>query len=101
VKTPSSQRNAVLAYRRRLRVQGVARFEVMALDEDRELIRSTARCLAERGKEGVKLREAILENLPKGEEAPGRIWEALRRSPLVGENLNLRRSRGRGRKVVL
>ncbi len=101
VKAKSSQRDAVLAYRQRMRVKGVGRFEVMALDEDRDLIRNAARCLAERGQNSERLREAMLENLPAAEEEPGRIWRALRRSPLVGERLNVRRSREQGRKVDL
>ena len=42
----SSQKRAVRNFRVRLRARGFARFEVLGLDTDRDLIRSLARRLA-------------------------------------------------------
>jgi len=43
----TSQKRALNNYRKRLNQRGMARFEVLGLDTDRELIRSLARRLAE------------------------------------------------------
>src|SRR5205823_9061005 len=43
----TSQKRAIKNYRNRLHQRGMARFEVLGLDADRDLIRSLARRLAE------------------------------------------------------
>jgi hypothetical protein len=99
--TLRSQRKAVQDYRNRLRQQGLNRFEVVALDSDRDLIRSLARCLASPSAESDRLREAVIEHLPLQPGSTGGIWKALRASPLVGAGLKLERKVTRGRKVDL
>jgi hypothetical protein len=54
--TSSSQMRALASYRRRLGERGMARFEVLGLDADRELIRALARRLAENDAEAARLR---------------------------------------------
>jgi hypothetical protein len=94
----SSQKRAIQNYRNRLSKRGLARFEVLGRDTDRELIRSLARRLAEDSPEAAQLRTAVRRSIG---ETPGKggILAALRRSPLVGADLNLSRSREGGRKV--
>ncbi|WP_279359697.1 hypothetical protein [Methylobacterium indicum] len=81
--------------------QGLARFEVRGRDADRDLIRTLARRLAGDGPEAERLRalvdRAITEEPPKR----GGILAALRRSPLVGADLDLDRPREEGRTVDL
>jgi len=45
----TAQKRALRNYRSRLTKRGIARFEVLGLDADRDLIRSVARRLAEDG----------------------------------------------------
>jgi hypothetical protein len=79
----------------------MARFEVLGLDADRDLIRSLAKRLAEEGPEAAKIRTTLRTTL-HGEAPPkGRILAALRRSPLVGSDLDLTRVLEEGRQVDL
>lgn len=48
----SAQKRAIENYRSRLTKRGIARFEIQALDADRELIRTVARKLTEKGARG-------------------------------------------------
>ena len=97
----AAQKRAIQNYRARLTQRGFKRFEVMALESDRELIRSLARHLAEDGPEAEQIREAV-KTLVAGEPPkPGGILAALRRSPLVGADLDLSRPREEGRRVDL
>jgi hypothetical protein len=97
----SSQKRAIQNYRTRLSERGLARFEVLGLDTDRDLIRGLARSLAEQGPENSELRLALAKAIESDAPAKGGILAALRRSPLVGAKLNLSRSRAGGRKVIL
>jgi len=97
----SSQRRAIKNYRSRLSKRGLARFEVLGLDADRELIRSLARRLAEEGPEAKRLRAAVSQTIAGEPPKKGGIVAALRRSPLVGADLDLTRSREEGRKVEI
>jgi hypothetical protein len=81
--------------------RGLARFEVLGLDEDRDLIRSLARRLAEGGTEATRIRSTVLRTVAGEQPRKGGIYAALRRSPLVGADLNLTRSRETGRKIEL
>ena len=97
----TSQRRAIRNYRARLSKRGLARFEVLGRDSDRDLIRSLARQLAEDGPEASKLR-AILSRSVAGEPPrKGGILSALRRSPLVGADLDLARPREEGRDIEM
>ncbi|ACI91187.1 conserved hypothetical protein [Afipia carboxidovorans OM5] len=81
--------------------RGLARFEVLARDADRDLIRSLARRLAEDDAEASKLRAIVGEAVAGEPPKKGGILAALRRSPLVGADLDLSRQREEGRKVDL
>ena len=55
----TSQRCANKRYRERLAERGMARFEVLGRNTDRELIRSVAKCLAEEGLDSDRLRAVV------------------------------------------
>lgn len=96
-----SQKRAVQNYRSRLGERGLARFEVLGRDSDRDLIRSLARRLAEETPEAAELR-AVVDRAVMGEPPrKGGILAALRRSPLVGAELDLTRPREEGREVEI
>ena len=99
--TITAQTRAIRNYRSRLRKQGVTRFEVLAFETDRDLIRSLAKRLAQNDSESARLREIIREEIAPEQEKKGGIFAALRRSPLVGADLDLTRSHETGRKVDL
>jgi hypothetical protein len=77
----------------------MARFEVLGLDADRDLIRSLAKRLSEDGPDAARIRAAVSRTITGEPPKKGGILAALRRSPLVGAELNLARSRESGRKV--
>ena len=99
--TNTAQKRALKRYRKRLAKRGMARFEVLGLHADRALIRSLARRLADRSPEVTQirttLRRAILDKPPR----KGGILSALRRSPLVGADLEVTRSIADDRKAHL
>lgn len=97
----AAQRKAIQNYRARLTQRGFTRFEVMALDADRELIRTLARRLAEEGPEAEQVRSAVKTAVAGAPSKPGNILTALRRSPLVGADVDFSRPREEGRKVDL
>jgi hypothetical protein len=97
----TAQKRALRNYRTRLVKRGMARFEVLGLDADRELIRSLARRLAADDPEALRIRTAVSQTIAGEPPKKGGILAALRRSPLVGADLNLARSRDTGRKVDL
>ncbi len=94
-----SQKRAIQNYRSRLGERGLARFEVLGRDADRALIRSLARRLAEDGPEASRLRAAVRQTIAGEPPRKGGVLAALRRSPLVGADLDLTRPREGGRKV--
>jgi len=79
----------------------MARFEVLGLDADRELIRSLAKRLAEDDPDAVRIRAAVSQTIAGEPPKKGGILAALRRSPLVGAGLNVSRSHEAGRKIDL
>jgi hypothetical protein len=95
----ASQRRAVKSYRSRLKKRGLARFEVLGLDSDRDLIRTLARRLAEDDAEAARLRAAMSRTVSGEPLRKGGILAALRRSPLVGADLELTRSHDEGRDI--
>ncbi len=97
----TSQQRALRNYRSRLTERGMARFEVLGLDSDRDLIRSLARRLAEDSPQAARVRETVSRTIADEPPKKGGILKALRRSPLVGADLDLARSREAGRKVAL
>src|SRR4051812_44364559 len=97
----AAQKRAIRNYRARLTQRGFTRFEVMALESDRELIRTLARRLAEDGPEAERVRTAVKTAVADEPLKSGGILRALRRSPLVGADLDLSRPREEGRRVDL
>jgi hypothetical protein len=95
----SSQKRAVKSYRKRLKTRGLARFEVLGLAADRELLRSLARRLAQSESDARQIRTSMRKALSGEPPRKGSILNALRRSPLVGADLDLGRSVTEGRKV--
>ena len=95
----SSQKRAIQNYRSRLSARGLTRFEVLGLGDDRVLIRSIARRLAQEGPEASRLRAAVSQTITGDPPTKGGILAALRRSPLVGADLDLRRPNEAGREV--
>jgi hypothetical protein len=98
----SSQRRAIEAHRRRLAERGLGRFEVRGLEADKELIRGIARRLAAGDAEAGALRADLARRVTdSGPPRVGGILTALRRSPLVGAELDLSREETPGRDVGL
>jgi hypothetical protein len=97
----TAQKRAVRSYRARLGKRGLARFEVLGRDSDRDLIRTLARRLAEDDADAARLRAAVTDTIADEPRKKGGIFAALRRSPLVGVGLDLARLRDSGRKVEL
>jgi hypothetical protein len=97
----SSQKRAIQNYRARLSERGLSRFEVLGRDADRDLIRSLARRLAEHGPEASRLRAAVSQSIAGEPPKKGGILAALRRSPLVGADLDVTRPREDGRNVEI
>ena len=96
-----SQKRALKNYRKRLIERGMSRFEVLGLDADRELIRSLARRLAENGSDAARVRATVRRTISDEPSRKGGILDALRRSPLVGADLDTTRPVTDGRKVEL
>jgi hypothetical protein len=95
------QKRALNRYRKRLKQRGMARFEVLGLDADRELIRSLARRLAGDGPDSARIRATVRLTISGEQSKKGGILNALRRSPLVGADLDLSRPLTPGRRVDL
>lgn len=95
----TAQKRALRNYRTRLVKRGMARFEVLGLNADRDLIRSLAKRLAEDDSDAAQIRAAVSRTIAGEPPRKGGILAALRRSPLVGADLNLARSQEAGRKV--
>ena len=97
----TSQKRAIQTYRVRHGERGLARFEVLGRAADRDLIRSLARQLAEDGPDAQRLRNVVSHSITGEPPKKGGILAALLRSPLVGADLDLTRSREAGRKVEI
>jgi len=95
------QKRALQKYRSRLAARGLARFEVLGRADDRALLRSLARRLAEGGAEAARIQAEVSRAIAKEPPKTGGIVAALRRSPLVGVELDLRRPRVAARRVDL
>lgn len=99
--TSKSQKRAIQNYRERLDKRGLARFEVLAPDGDRELFRELASRLSKNDGKASEIRTSIKKTIAGKSSSKGGILAALRRSPMVGADLNLKRERTSGRKVSL
>ena len=96
-----SQKRALASHRRRLRERGVARYEVRGLEKDKDLVRQFAKRLTAEDSGAARLREEVARSVFKAPMTGKEIWEALRRSPLVGLELDLEREFTTGRDVDL
>ena len=99
--TNTAQKRALKRYRKRLTERGMARFEVLGRITDRELIRSLARRLADRSPEVTQIRTTLRRAILDKPQRKGGILSALRRSPLVGADLEVTRSIADDRKAHL
>jgi len=97
----AAQKRAIENYRARLAERGIVRFELQAPESDRELLRTLARKLSEEGPEAGALQRTVQQAVEGEPSRTGGIVAALRRSPLVGADLDLSRAREEGRKVDL
>ena len=97
----SSQTRALRNHRKLLSQQGMARFEVLGLATDRELIRSMGRKLANNGPEANELREIVNKKVVAEPRKKGGILAALLRSPLVGADLDFSRPKVDMRRIDL
>jgi hypothetical protein len=95
----AAQARAVRNYRKRLKKTGMARFEVVGLDRDRDLIRKLARKLADESKEAAEIRASLATRVDEQVREKGAIWAALRRWPIA--DLDLTREYTEGRKIDL
>jgi hypothetical protein len=95
------QKRALNRYRKRLTQRGMARFEVLGLKADRKLIRSLAKRLADDDSDSARIRAAVQLTISGDESKKGGILDALRRSPLVGADLDLKRPLTSGRRIEL
>lgn len=93
----NSQRRAKQAQHRLSSGTGLGRFEVRGLEADKALIRSLARRLAAKDDAARTLRAELARRVA-GSEPPrvGGVLAVLRRSPLVGADLDLTREESFG-----
>lgn len=91
-----SQTRAVNNYRKRLKDRGMARFEVLAPSADRELIRALAQRLAKNGEDAGRLHLSLRQAVSDEAATKGGILRALRRSPLVGADIDMSRTHWSG-----
>ena len=96
-----AQKRAIENYRSRLTKRGIVRFELQAFESDRDLIRRLARRLIEEGPIARNIRRTVRQAVSGEPPRTGGILTALRRSPLVGADLDLTRPRDKGRMVKL
>ena len=97
----TAQNRAIKNYRSRLLTRGVARFEVLGLEADRDLIRSLAKRLAQNDPEASRIRLEVTRTVSATLGNKGGILVALRRSPLVGADLEMDRPFDPGRTLDL
>jgi predicted dinucleotide-binding enzyme len=97
----AAQRRAVANNRRRLAERGMSRYEVRGLAGDKELVRTLARRLAGDDAAATRLRNELARQLGDQPVRRGGIYEALRRSPLVGADLQIERDPSTGRDIDL
>jgi hypothetical protein len=97
--TSAAQARALENYRKRLSKRGLARFEVLGLDSDRELVRALARRLAENDPDSEEIRVSLQRSTSSGPGRKGGVLAALRSWPLA--DLKLTRPTSEGRKIEL
>ena len=95
----TAQARAIQNYRKRLKDRGAARFEVIGLSRDRELIRKLARKLSEEDQAAEEIRADLSRRVDETPREKGAIWAALRRWPIA--DLDLTREYTEGREIDL
>jgi hypothetical protein len=71
--------------------RGISRYEVRGLERDKPLVRQLAARLAASDTEAQTLRADLASKLATAPQPRGGIYAALRRSPMVGADLDLNR----------
>src|SRR5258706_13261740 len=99
--TDASQQRALKNYRKRLDQRGVSRFEVIGRKDDRDLIRTLAKQLAEKGPHANRIRAEVSKILIAPSGKKGGILAALLRAPAGLADLNFDRPVMRERKLDL
>lgn len=99
--TSNAQRKAVRKHRERMQRIGLGRFEVQGRLSDKQLLRALAKKLAENGADAARVRQALAGAVAAAPEEKGALWAALRRSPLVGAQIDFGRVRGKPREIQL
>ena len=97
----SSQKRAIQNYRSRLGERGLARFEALVGTLIAILSAQSPGASRRIRPRRPELRAAVSKSIAGESPKPGGILAALRRSPLVGADLDLSRPREEGRKVDL
>ena len=97
--TSAAQAQALKNYRKRLTRRGMARFEVLGLAADRELVRTLAKRLAEDTPESAEIRATLSEKVAPDARKKGGILEMLRSWPIA--DLELKRPFVKPRKIDL
>jgi hypothetical protein len=96
-----SHKRAAKKRRTRIKQQrdDMVRCWMVILKTDLELLRSLASRLAENDSEAARIRAIVARSIADKASSRGGILAALRRSPLVSSNLNVRRSVTDGRRL--
>lgn len=95
----AAQTQALKNYRKRLAKRGMARFEVLGLASDRELVRTVAKRLAEDTPEAVEIRASLSARVAPDSLKKGGILKMLRSWPIA--DLELKRPFVKPRKIDL
>jgi hypothetical protein len=95
----TAQAQALKNYRKRLTRRGMARFEVLGLATDRDLVRTLAKRLAEDTPESAEIRATLTEKVAPDIRKKGGILEMLRNWPIA--DLELKRPLVKPRKIDL
>jgi hypothetical protein len=99
--TDTPQQRALRNYRKRLDEQGLSRFEVIGCKDDRTLLRTLAKRLAEKGPAANRLRAEVSKSLTASSGRTGGVLAALRRAPAGLGDLTFDRPMTRERKLDL
>jgi len=96
-----SKPSPVTRHRRRLAARGIVRVELKCRRSDVALLRRVADGLSTDGASAEHLRRALTGLTTGSDEVAGRLLAALRRSPLVEDEIALERETTAGRDLAL
>jgi hypothetical protein len=97
-----SQKRAIQNYRSRLEERGLARFEILGRNRDKEMIRALAKRLAEGGPEAARIGAAVTLAIAEKPTKKAGVADALRDFPFDGIELDIEpRPRGKVREIDL